>query len=450
MKDFTEGNAAKQMIAFAVPMLVGNIFQQVYGMVDAMIVGNYVSVNALASVGTSIFILDFLLAVLMGLTTGASIAISQFFGAKRMDELKRAVSTSMIFLVILSLLISAAGIILAPNLLRMMNTPEEIFTDAVWYLRILLGSTPFLLIYNFYAAFLRALGDSRMPLYFLILSTVVNAGLDLVFVVFFKWGVQGAAYATLFSQILAAVLCFLYTYKKVPLLRIDQFIFDRELFRQILRYSVPAAVQMSLSSVAALTIMRLVSSFGPVSTASYTACTRIDAFAIMPIVSMSMAVSMFVAQNMGARNEKRAKSGLRSALLFMSAVAIILSGLLFLLGPRLISLFIDTSDPNAGNIIREGTQYLMTVGLFYVLFSIYFGFLGFFRGAGDAIIVMIMNIASLGIRSVSAHILVEQFGMGIEAVAVSMPIGWVICAVFGLFYYKKRLWQGKIAFVSKA
>ena len=449
MKDFTQGNATKHIVAFAAPMLIGNIFQQFYSMVDAIVVGNYVSGKALASVGTSATLLNFLIAILMGLTTGSSVVIAQFFGAKKTGDLKRAMSTSTLFLVGLSLLISMIGVIIAPNLLRMLDVPAEIFPDAVTYLRILISGTLFTMTYNIYAAYLRALGDSKMPLYFLIGATIINAVLDYVFVAILHTGVQGAAYATIISQAFSAIACFLYTRKKVPLIRIDKLIFDNKLLKLVLKYSIPAAIQLSITSLAGLTIMRLVNSFGTVSVAGYTACMRIDAFAIMPVASVSMAISTFVAQNMGAGLEDRAKKGLKSAMLLMICLALCVSAFVLAFGPQLISMFVDSADPDAAEIISLGTRYLTTLGMFYVLFAVFFGYNGFFRGVGDAVIVMVLTIVSLTLRSVSAHVLASQFGMGVEAVAYSVPIGWGLCSIFAFFYYIKRRWAGKVAITVK-
>jgi putative MATE family efflux protein len=445
VKDFTEGGITRHLISFAAPMLIGNIFQQFYSMADSIIVGNFISGKALAAVGASGTLLNFLLAILMGLTTGASVVISQYYGARRYDDLKRTVSTSLVFLCGCGLVITLIGVIFAPLFLRLMDTPEELMPDATAYLRIFVGGTLLPMVYNVYAAYLRALGDSRRPLYFLIFSSVVNIGLDLLFVAVFHWGVPGVAWATLISQALASVAIYLYVHKEAVMLRIDKLVFDHELLRVIIKYSVPAAIQMSLTSLAGLTIMRLVNGFGADSTAGYSASMRIDAFAMMPLSSISMAISTFVGQNMGAGLEDRAKKGLQISMLLMVGLAVFVSGFIFLLGPSLVSLFVDASDPDAAAIISVGTVYLRTLSAFYVLFATFFAFNGFFRGVGDAVIVMALTITSLTLRALSAYALAGWANLGVQSVAFSIPVGWGLCSLFAWWWYAREKWRGKVA-----
>jgi putative MATE family efflux protein len=424
-------------------MLIGNIFQQAYTMADTVIVGRFINGEALAAVGTAGAIINFLLSVLIGLTTGASVLVSQFYGAKEEEYLNRTVSTSIIFMGAFSIVISLIGVFGASMLLKLINVPSDVFDDAKIYLQLIMGSMIFPMFYNVYTAYMRALGDSKRPLYILILATILNVILDIIFVAYFKWGIPGAAWATIFSQIVAFVLCYLYAIKYLPLLRIKKLIFDVKLFKAVLKYSVPAAIQLSITSLASLTITRLINSFGAVAVAGYTAATRIDMFAMMPLNNLSMATSTFVAQNIGAGLEERAQKGFRSAMLFMVGIGIFVSALAVIFGKWMIGLFVDAADPSSTEIIRVGTEYLSIIAIFYVLFAVFFSFNGFFRGAGDAVIVMILTITSLTIRTVSAHILVSQFGFGPEAVAWSIPIGWGLCGLFAFIYYKKRMWVGK-------
>lgn len=445
MQDFTKGNITKQILFFSLPMLIGNVFQQLYSMVDAMVVGRYVSGGALGAVGASMPIINFLIGALIGLTTGASVVISQFYGAKEDEQLERAVSTSAIFLAALSIFIAVVGVVFAPTFLRWLDVPEDIFDMTVGYLRICLGGMPFPIFYNMYTAYMRALGDSKSPLYILIFSTILNIVLDLWFVAGLKWGVDGAAWATILSQAVSCVACILYANRFVPMLRIKKLIFDRKLFGPILRYSIPAAMQISLTSLASLTITRLINSFGYLATAGYTAALKLDQFALMPLQNISMATSTFVGQNMGAGQAERAQRGLRSSLLFMVGVGIFVSAFVILFGKGLTGLFVDKADPDAAAIVAIGNDYLTVIALFYTLFAVFFAFNGFFRGVGDAVIVMVLTVVSLTIRAVCAHIFVASFDMGPEAVAWSIPIGWGLCSLFAWFYYKKGFWKGKVA-----
>lgn len=444
MKDFTRGNVTKQILLFTIPMLIGNVFQQIYSMVDSVVVGRYVGGDALAAVGVGLNVLNFLLSVLIGLTTGASVVISQFYGAKQEEKLKQTVSTSIIFLAGLSLVVMAFGITLSPALLRMLDAPADIFDDGVLYMRVLMGGMIFPIFYNMYTAYLRALGDSRSSLFILIFCTILNTGLDLIFVIQFHLGVLGVAVATVIAQALSVLLCYLYIRRRVPLLRIHKLTFDRGLFHSILRYGTPAAVQLSVVSFANLTITRLINSFGKAAMAGITASAKIDQLAIMPVSTISMALSTFVGQNMGAGKEERARKGLRSSMIFMVLVAISISGFLFLIGPQLISFFLKPGEKGADEILRIGLEYLNILVGSYVLFAFLFAFNGFFRGVGDAVIAMVFPVVSLTIRTVSAHLLVHLAGMGSEALAWSIPIGWGLCGFFSWIYYRKRMWVGKI------
>jgi len=445
VNDFTKGSISKQLIAFAVPMLIGNLFQQLYNIADALIVGRFVSGVALAAVGVSMNIAMFFIAALIGLTNGAAIVIAQFFGAKQIDRLKDTVSVSIVFYLVLSVLLSVLGITFAPQLLNMLDVSPYIFDDALTYLRIIMGGMIFPVFYNMYIAYLRALGDTRRPLYILIFTVVLNAGLTLLCVVVLNMGVMGAALSTVFSQMLATVLCYLYIRRFAPLLNVKKLFFDIKLFRTILKYGLPAALQLSFLSLAGLFITRLINYFGPAAMAGITAVTRIDALAIMPIATLGMALSTFVAQNMGAGNEERARKSFRVSLIYMVSFSVAISAILMIFAPQLISLFLNPGDADSAEILRVGQEYLNIMVIFYFLFAILFAYNGFFRGVGDAIIAMVFPVLSLTIRTISAYALVFFVGMGPEALAWSIPIGWGVNCILSVIYYKKRLWAGKLA-----
>ncbi|MCL2093089.1 MAG: MATE family efflux transporter [Treponema sp.] len=445
MRDFTSGSIARQLISFSIPMLIGNLLQQMYSIADMIIVGRYIGGPALASVGVSMSILMFVLASLMGLTTGASVVISQFYGARQYQRLTDTVSVSILSLLGISLILTVIGVSSAPLLLKLLNTGEEIFSQAQLYMRTIMAGVIFPVFYNMYTAYMRALGDSRRPLYFLIFSIFLNLGLNLFFVLVLDMGVVGVAIATVISQGMAALLCFFYARAKMPLLRVRRLIFDRELFRLILKYGTPAAFQLSLTSLAQLSITRLINSFGAAAMAGITAASRIDQFALMPVSNLSMALSTLVAQNMGAGLEDRARRGLRIGLLYMLVCAILVSALLLAYRHQFMSLFLSPADPNTPEILRIGSEYLNIMVLFYFLFAFLFAFNGFFRGAGDAVIAMVFPVFSLAVRALSAHGLVYLGGMGPHALAWSIPIGWFLSSGASFVYYKKRLWAGKLA-----
>jgi putative MATE family efflux protein len=443
MTDFTTGSITKQLLLFSLPMLLGNLFQQVYSMVDAMVVGRYVSGSALAAVGVATTVSNFLLAILIGLTTGASVLLSQFYGAKQYNNVTRTVSTSIIFLTAFSVCITVLGIFLAPSLMRALNATPEVLDDAVLYLRVVLVGMIFTIFFNMYTAYLRALGNSRGPLNILIICTFINIALDLFFVLVFHMGVFGVALATIISQGTSALLCYLYSKKHAPLLDVSKLEFDSSLMRMILKYGFPAAIQLSLVSFAQLSITRLINSFGTAAMAGITAASKIDQIAILPVSNFALALSTFVGQNIGASQEDRARKGLRSALIFMFSLSVLISGILRVFGPRLIVFFLGEGDLHTSDIILVGRNYLNIIVLFYFLFAILFAFNGFFRGSGDAIMAMAFPVTSLAIRTAAAYMLVNFAGMGPEALAWSIPIGWGLTGIGSAFYYKSNKWRGK-------
>ena len=445
MKDFTEGKIATQILLFSAPMLIGNLFQQMYSVVDMMVVGRYVSGDALAAIGVSMSIIQFIVSALIGLTTGASVVLSQFFGAKEYDRLKRTVSVSVIMLFSVAIVLTVLGVTLAPLFLRLLNTNEDIIDNATIYMRVLMAGIVFPVFYNMYTAYMRALGDSRRPLYFLICATTLNIVLDLIFVIGLGLGVFGVAIATVISQMVAMTLCIFYAARRIPLLRINKLEFDSKLLRLILRYGTPAALRMALVSFAHLTITRLINSFGSAAMAGITAANRIDQFAIMPVSNLSSALSTFVAQNMGAEKEDRALKGFRTTTLFMVLCAVFMSIVLMIFAKPLISLFLNQGDVKTPEILRIGGEYLNIMVVFYFLFAFLFAFNGFFQGVGDALMAMAFPVISLTLRAISAYMLVGFASMGPEALAWSIPIGWGLGSVGSLIYYKKRLWVGKVA-----
>jgi putative MATE family efflux protein len=449
MKDFTQGSITKQIIIFVIPMMIGSAFQQFYSLADAVIVGRYIGGGSLAAVGISITVSFFLTSLLIGLTSGASILISQLYGAKDTNQMKRVISTSIIFLTIFAIILTVVGITLAPLILRALGAPVDIVEDARIYMQITMGGIIFTVFYNMYTAYLRALGETKRPLYILIFSSLLNIGLNYLFVPILNFGIVGAATGTVISQGVAAILCYIYVRRKVPLLRIPKLVFDRVLLMAILKYGLPAALQMSMVALAALIITRLINSFGTAAIASIVAVQRIDQLAIIPIFTLSMGLSIFVGQNMGAGKEERCLKGLRIVMIQALVVAIAISGGLLIFGRRLIALFIYQYDENIYEILEIGHNYMRIMILFYFLFAILFSFNGFFKGVGDAMIAMIFPAISLTIRTVSAYALVYLGGMGPEALAWSIPLGWSVACILSFIYYKRRLWVGKMA-IKKA
>ena len=444
MKDFTQGNITKHLLLFALPMLIGSVFQQFYSLADAIIVGRFVGGGALAAVGIANITFWFLTSLVIGLTTGSSIVISQLYGGKEIERMKRATATTIVFMLIFSAIISVLGVLFSPAILRLLNVPQDIMAETQLYMQIIFGGMIFNTFYNMFTAYLRALGEVKNPLFILIFTCILNVGLNFVVVVHMGLGVGGAAVTTVMSQGVAMVLTILYIRFKVPLLHVKKLLVDKSLLFAILKNGLPAALQMSFISISSLTITRLINSFGTAAIAGLFAVQRIDHLAIIPVATLSMALSVFVGQNIGAFKEDRCKQGLKIAMLQSVSLAVLMSVVMMIFSRNLVALFIDAEDAHVTEIITIGQNYLNIMVIFYFLFAIQFTFNGFLRGVGDAFSATFISLGNLILRVKCAYFLVYFAGMGPEAIAWSLPFGWLFSCTVGFIYYKKGFWKGKM------
>ncbi|MEI7884712.1 MAG: MATE family efflux transporter [Clostridia bacterium] len=446
-KDMTIGNPAKTILFFTLPMLLGNVFQQFYNMVDAIIVGNFVGENALAAVGSSFPAVFMLVAVAMGLTTGCSVVISQYFGAGKIKETKQAIFTSLIAIFLLSLIVTVFGVLVSDYLLKLLNTPENIFILSSTYLKIYFLGITFLFMYNAFAATMRALGDSKTPLYFLILATILNVVLDYSFVVYLNLGVAGVAWATVISQAVSALLCLLYIVKFMPIMSSSkgELVFSYPMFKLMLSYGIPSTIQQLIVSLGMFFLQRLVNSYGSVVIAGYTAACKIDSFAMMPMMNFSMAISTFVGQNIGAGNIKRAKQGYHATLVLAVAISAFISLMIFLFGPQIISLFMDASTSQEA--INIGVGYIKIVSSLYFIMAILFTTNGVLRGSGDMSVFTIASAFNLLVRVVFAYLFSAFFGY--QAIWWAIPMGWLAGSIISLIRYRSGKWQKKGIFHSE-
>ena len=446
-QDFTTGNPGKVVLVFAIPMLIGNIFQQLYSTVDTIIVGNFVGKNAVAAVGGTFSIQFLVLSLAMGFTTGMSVVISQLYGAKDYTRLKRAFSTSAIFSLFLSVALGIMGIIvIKPLLTHLLQTPTEIFADSYTYLFITFIGYPFTLIYNMYASVLRAVGDSKTPLYFLILSAVTNIILDLVFVVNFGMGVAGVAIATMIAQALSCVCCHIYVGKKYEIFKLtkDTLVFDTELLKGIIKYGVPSAIQQSVLSLNFMVVQRFVNFFGADMTAAYSVVNKIENFVTMPMMNLAMALSMFAGQNIGAGEEKRAKQGVVDVIKIQFAFWIVIVFVLPIMAGVLIRMFGMGDD---AHVMTIGIQAIKLCSKLYIFFAIMQTFSNFLRGVGDAKFSMFTTICMILIRLPFTYVLVYLVQYGEMSIWLGMGMGWVTVMALNMFRYYKGGWRGK-AFVQ--
>ncbi len=439
MQDLTTGKEGKLIFQFAAPMLLGNIFQQMFSVIDAVVVGNFIGKEALAAVGASFPIIFMLVSLIIGLVMGTTVVIAQYFGAKDFVKVKRAIDTMYIYSAIAGIIATVAGLLLAEPMLRLLGLPQEIMPQAVLYLRIYFSGIIIFFGYNGTSAVLRGLGDSKTPLYFLIIATVANIILVLLFVAVFKWGIAGAACATLLANTIAFGLAIYWLNKTHNLIRIaiKGLHFDREIFRQSIRIGLPTGIQQTFVALGGLALMGIVNTFGTNVIAGFSVANRIDALATIPAMSFSQALSTFVGQNIGANKLDRIRTGLRSTIKMSGAITIATTIIIVIWGHIIMSLFTKDSQ-----VIRIGDQYLTIVSIFYILFTMMFIYTGIMRGAGDTFIPMFFSLISLWlIRIPLAYFLSKRIGS--EGIWWAIPAGWFIGLSLAFLYYKTGRWKTK-------
>ena len=439
MKDFTTGNVARHIFNFTLPMLLGNVFQQLYNIVDSIIVGKVLGKEALASVGASFPIIFTLIALLIGIGSGFSIVISQFYGAKDIDRVKRSIDTMYIFLFVAGFLISILGIYFSEDLFRLLQLPEELLPQATAYLNIYMAGMILFFGFNGTSSVLRGLGDSKTPLYFLILSSILNIILDLLFVMVFKWGIAGAAWATVIAQGVAFITALLYlnSTHKIMKFSFAKLRFDKDLFLKSLKIGLPSGLQHTFVAVGMMALLGIVNTFGTDVIAAYTAAGRIDSLAMLPAMNFSQAVSAFVGQNLGANKIERVKQGFKATFIMSNVFCLAMTALIVIFGGDLMRMF--TTD---AQVIEIGQNYLIIVSSFYLVFSSMFTIHGVLRGAGDTLIPMFITLFSLWIvRIPAAYLLSDKIGS--DGIWWSIPMGWVIGMSFSYIYYRTGRWKTK-------
>lgn len=441
IKDMTKGNPGKILFLFAVPMVLGNMFQQFYSIIDSIIVGKFIGAEALAAVGASYPITFVCITIANGAGIGCAVVIAQFFGAKKYVEVKSSIYTSLISTLIISLFILIIGYLLTENILTVMNTPYDIFNDAKIYLQIYFIGVVFLFIYNIVNSSFNSLGDSKTPLFFLIFSSIINIILDLIFVINLNMGVKGAAIATIISEGISAVLSFLFLYKRikvmVPCEKIKLFNFS--IFKSIGRIALPSILQQSIISIGNIFVQALVNSFGSIVIAGYTAASKIDSISILPMANMSNAVSSFSAQNIGGNKLDRVYKGYRAALKIIAVFCIIIALAIFICGDSLIGLFINNDAPI--DVIRFGHNYLKIVSLCYFFMGFMVITNGILRAAGDMKNFLITSFINLSVRVIASYLL--SIILFENSIACAVPLGWLLASVFVYIKYRNGKWKEK-------
>lgn len=437
----TEGSPVKLILAFSAPLLLGNIFQQLYNLVDSTVVGRFVGANALAAVGAPGTIMALTLCLCFGLTNGAGIIIAQCFGAKNYNQLKATIGALICIISITALVLMIIGIAGAPFFLRLVSTPDEIINDAVLYMRIVMIGTPFSMAYNGASAILRNMGDSKTPLLMLMLSSFLNIVLDLIFVLAFGMAVMGVGIATVVSQAVSAAACIIYMRRYKNELHLDglKIRFNRRCSKQIFKTGVPTALQSCMISLGTLSVQRLINSFGTQAVAAYTASTKIDSVAIMVVVTMGMSLAVYSGQNMGAGKVDRIKSGLYKTLALVLTYCVIMAIVMIFFGNNLLRIFLDPSE--AGEAVSIGTQYLRIIGIAYFMAGIMRCYLNVVHGTGDVNISMLTGLAELAFRIIASYILVKP--LGLTGLWIAIPISWGCGSLIPVIRYYSGKWKYK-------
>lgn len=439
MHDLTTGNEGKMIFQFAAPMLLGNIFQQLFSVVDSIVVGNFVGKEALAAVGASFPVIFVMVSMIIGIVMGTQVVISQYFGAKDLSSVKKAIDTMYIYSLVAGTVSTIAGLVFSEPLLRLLDLPEEIMPQATQYLRIYMSGILIFFGYNGTSAVLRGLGDSKTPLYFLIVATIANIILDLLFVAVFKWGVAGAAYATLASNGLAFALAIIWLNKNHKIIRIaiNGLHFDREIFRHSFRIGLPTGIQQTLVAIGALALIGIVNKFGTNVIAGFSVASRLDALATIPAMSFSQALSTFVGQNIGAKKMERIRSGLIATVRMSGIVTIVTTIIIVLAGHFIMGLFTNDQE-----VILVGYQYLTIVSSFYLLFTMMFIYTAVMRGAGDTLIPMYFSVLSLWIIRIPLAWYLSGV-IGEKGIWWSIPSSWFVGLALAFLYYRSGRWKRK-------
>ena len=435
--DLTEGKVWKVIVRFAVPLLVGNLLQQFYNITDSIIVGQFLGKEALSAVSASFFIYYFIISLVIGVGSGTTVVISQLFGAKQYQKVQLAFSSFFIFMLVGGIILSIAGIIFAEPVFRLTNTPEEVIPQAVAYFRIYIGGTFLFVTFNSIISILRGVGESVRPMLFILITTVLNIAFDLLFILVFKWGIEGAARATVVSQGIGMCIALAYVNNTHPLLSIKKqdMLFDWKLFKESLKIGLPTSVQQCAIALGLIALLGIVNSFGTNTLTAYGAAGKIDTIITQAILTLSGALAAFCGQNIGAGRLDRVKKGVQFTMYTNIALGLLTFAAVYLFGNEMMRIFTKDID-----VVAIGKEYLLIIGGFFIVHGALNVYNGALRGAGDTLFPMITSLVCLWlIRIPLAYYLSSWLGRnGIWwAIGISITIGLIVTFV----YYKMGFWK---------
>lgn len=438
--DMTEGSISRHLISYSVPLILGNLFQLTYNVVDSVIVGRFIGKEALAAVGTASPVMNIIILGISGICIGASVLMSNFFGGKKEDMVKKEMATTAVFGVYFSLAVVFLGMLITTPLLQALYVPEEILGTASTYLRIIFLGAPFTFFYNAISSAMKSVGDSKTPLKFLAFCSILNGVLDLILIGIFRMGIVCSAATTVAAEALSAVLCIWYVYKKVPLLqlKLSEFRIDKELLRQTLRYGSVTALQQSCQPVGKLLIQGAVNPMGVDVIAAFNAVNRIDSYAFTPEQSISNGITTFIAQNAGAKKEERIRKGFGTGLGLEVCYWVLICTVILVFRNPLMRLFVTGENRE---IVALGSGYLGLMAFFYVLPGFTNGFQGYFRGRKCMKMTLLGTFIQTGLRVIFVYVLTP--GMGLNGVAYACAIGWSVMLLVEVpyYFYVERRWH---------
>ena len=432
--DMTEGSITRHIINFALPLLIGNIFQQLYNTVDTWVVGNYVSNEAFSAVGTVGPIINMLIGFFSGLASGAGVVISQYYGAHREEDVQKAVHTSILLTLFMAVVFTAIGLAMIPPMLRLMNTPEDVFPLSTTYLTIYFSGLIGLMLYNMGAGILRAVGDSQRPFYFLVLCAILNTVLDLLFVLVFKMGVEGVALATIISQAVSAVLILIVLMRSNSCIKFSprKLKADWMLLKKIFKVGIPAAIQMAITSFSNVFVQSYINYFGADCMSGWTAYSKVDALIFLPMQSIGMASTTFVGQNLGKNQVERAKEGVRKSLILCVISVIIIMIPLMVFSAPIVSFFNQKPE-----VIEYGTLLLRWLTPFYLLSCFNQIYSGALRGAGNSKAPTVIMLSTFVVFRQVYLFIMSRVCNEIIPIAMGYPAGWFLCSLITTIYFHK-------------
>lgn len=435
--DMTKGTPWKLIVQFAVPVFLSQTFQQLYNTVDTLIVGQYLGDEALAAVSASGPLIFLLISFFSGLSMGAGVTISRYFGAGDYDRVSRAIHTDILLGLLSGLVLTVVGVLFTPTFLRWMGTAPDVLPGAISYFRYYFTGALAVVMYNMCKSIMNALGDSKRPLYYLIISSLTNIVLDLLFIAVFHWGVWSAAVATTISQAVSMVLCLIHLAKKGTFyqIKLKELRLDREMLGQIVRYGLPSGVQNSVIGFANVIVQSNINSFGKVAMAAYGAYSKLEGFAFLPVTSFTMALTTFVGQNLGAGLHDRAKKGSRFGIIASVLIAELIGLAMYILSPQLIAFFTSTED-----VIALGTRQMRTTALFFCLLAFSHAIAAVCRGAGKAFVPMIIMLLCWCLLRIAYITIIMRIIHEIQYIYIAYPITWTVSSIIYFIYYMFSDW----------